>query len=376
MPHHMILRTRSSARLSAAPLLLLSLLSILVACEPGRDGPVVIAVAAGGTFLEGARLALEDGLATGPIPGLDTILIPEPTNRSDVALMHAGDLATVPGMSAVIGHGSSTSSLAASPVYNDHRIVQIAPTSTTPVYSEAGPFSFRMVPSDSWQARFLADAVAGAFPEGARLAVFYVNDDYGRGLRAEFHARLDTARYRIVVEMPHLQDDVGAVDVSSGVAAAVEARPDVVVWLSRGPILRSFLPALRRELGGVPVYGGDAIGSVNSNADESGLWRNVFYSDFLDPQATPALREFGERIRERTGRPVTTSEILTYDAMALLLAAIRDGRRTGPEIREWLGGLGRERPPFQGITGALSFDDEGDVARSYVLRAVEEAGAR
>lgn len=373
MRHQVASSAWASIRSSAGPLLLLSLLT---ACEPARDEPVVLTVAAGDHFLAGARLALEDGLAEGPIPGLDTILIPEPTNRSDVALMHAEDLATIPGLSAVVGHGSSTASLAASQVYDDHEIVQIAPTSTTPVYTQAGPFSFRMVPSDVWQGRFLADAVAEAFPDGARLAVYYVNDDYGRGLRAEFRARLDTDRYPVVVDMPHLQDDVGTVDVSSGVAAAVEARPDVVVWLARGPVLQMFLPELRRELGGIPIYGGDAVGIVTPAADEFELWKGIVYSDFVDPNATPALREFGERIRERTGRSVTTSEILTYDAMALLLAALRDGKRTGPEIRDWLDGLGDERPPFQGITGALSFDDNGDVERSYVLRTFEGAGTR
>ena len=351
-------------------------LSLLPACESPARGPVVLTVAAGSTFLDGARLALEDGLAAGPIPGLDTILIPEPTNRSDIALLHAGDLATIPGLSAVIGHGSSTASMAASQVYNDHEIVQIAPTSTTPVYSQAGPFSFRMVPSDVWQGRFLADAVAGAFPDGARVAVFYVNDDYGRGLRAEFQARVDTDRYRVVVDIPHLGEDIREVDVENGIAAAVEAAPDVVVWLSRAPDLQTFLPDLRRELGGIPIYGGDGIGIAIPAEDGFELWKGIYYSDFVDPEATPALREFGERIRERTGRSVTTTEILTYDAMGLLLAALRDGKRTGPEIRDWLDGLGRDRPPFQGISGPLSFDDNGDVERSYVLRVIGEAGPR
>ncbi|HSM08997.1 MAG TPA: ABC transporter substrate-binding protein [Gemmatimonadota bacterium] len=373
MRHQVTSSAWASIRSSAGPLLLLSLLT---ACEPARDGPVVLAVAAGDHFLAGARLALEDGLAAGPIPGLDTILLPEPTNRSDVALLHAEDLVSIPGLSAVVGHGSSTPSLAASQIYDDYEIVQIAPTTTTPVYSQAGPFSFRMVPSDVWQGRFLADAVAEAFPDGARLAVFYVNDDYGRGLRAEFRARLDTDRYPLVVDIPHLQENVGPVDVSNGIAVAVEATPDVVVWLARGPVLQRFLPGLRRELGGIPIYGGDAVGLATPAADEFELWKGIVFSDFVDPKSTAALREFGERVRERMGRPVTTSAILTYDATALLLAALRDGKRTGPEIRDWLDGLGGERPPFQGITGALSFDDNGDVERSYVLRTFEEAGTR
>jgi hypothetical protein len=57
----------------------------------------------------------------------------------------------------------------------------------------------------------------------------------------------------------------------------------------------------------------------------------------------------------------------------MLLQATRDGARTGAEIRAWLESLGRERPAYEGITGPIRFDENGDVDRSYVLRPVLEA---
>lgn len=359
------------SRRIAAVLLVVS----LPACD-ASPGSVVVTIAAGGNFVDSGRMAIEQELATGPIPGLDTLLIPEPTNRSDVAVMHAEDLASIPGLAAVVGHSNSTSSLAASQIYNAREIIQIAPTSTTPVYSEAGPYSFRLVPSDALQGRFLAGVLEDSFPEGARLGLFYVNDDYGRGLRSELLANLDPERYPVLVTLPHLEEDVRAIDVESSVRNAAGADPDVVVWLARSTVLRFFIADLRRELPGVPIYGSDAIGAEVPAGEAATHWEGVVYSDFLDPGASEELRAFGARHAERTGRQATATEILTYDATTLLLTAIREGHRTGPEIRRWLMSLGRDRPPHEGLSGPISFEADGDVERSYVLRSFGVADRR
>jgi len=358
------------SRIWLLPLLFLSLSA--AACERARTGDVLVAVNLGAPFLDGARLALEDELGQAPIPGLDTILIPEPTNRSDVAILHAEDLVTYPALSVVLGHSNSTSSLAAAPVYNEHHIVQIAPTSTAPAYSEAGPFSFRLVPTDDRQGAFLARRIANDFPGGARLVVFFVNDDYGRGLRARFIANLDGDRHPIVADIPHLEETLAKVDVQTGIETARAADPDVIVWLARATPLRRFLPDLRREFGALPMYGGDGVGNVAPPPDQAELWDGIAYSDFLDPDATPEARAFAERFRQRWGRNVGSMEILAYDAMRLALTAFRNGHRSGPEVRDWLRSLGDTRPPFEGLSGPIAFDENGDVERDYVLRVIDE----
>jgi branched-chain amino acid transport system substrate-binding protein len=349
----------------------LPLLVALAACD-GSGAPVVVGVASGESFLEGARLAFEDGGAVGPIEGLDTVLIAEGTNRSESALRAAERLVAVPGIAAVVGHANSAASLAASQVYNAHEVVQIAPTSTAVAYSGAGPFSFRMVPPDDRQGRFLAETVMDAFPDGARLAVFYVNDDYGRGLRAELVAHLDTTRYHVPVDLPHAEESLDSLDVQSGVGAAVAARPDAIIWLARSAILGSFLPGFRRELGSIPVYGGDAVARAVQESHPPELWDGVAYTDFVDAQASEELRSFDARFRRRFGTPAGGPEILTYDAIGLVLAALRDGRRTGPEIRDWLRSLGHERPAYVGISGPVSFDEDGNVERTFVLKVIGE----
>lgn len=336
--------------------------------EPER---ITVAVTAGEAFLDAGRLAIEDELAAAAIPGLDTMLVLEGSNRSAPALAIAERLVGQEGLVAVVGHANSAASLVASQIYNAHGVVQLAPTSTAPSYSEAGPFSFRMVPSDEHQGPYLVEAVRDAFPDGARVAVIYVNDDYGRGLRSAVLATLDTARYPVVLQIPHAEEAVGPEDVRQGMAAFENAAPDVLLWLARPQILELFLPHLRDRHPELPIIGGDAVSRAIVFEDPEGLWPGVMYTDFVDPTSTPEMQAFLDRFQVRFGTEASGPEIMTYDAVRLVLQGIREGARTGDTLREYLASLGQERPPFEGLSGPVTFDERGDVERSFVLRVLD-----
>lgn len=341
---------------------------IVLAC--GTEPAAVVAVAGGGVFLDGARLAFDDELGAPGSESVDSLYLEETTNFSTPAVENAGRLVAVPGIAAVVGHANSVASLAAAPIYQAHEVVQIAPTSTAPTYSEAGAFSFRMVPSDDRQGPFLVEAVVEAFPSGARIALVYVNDDYGRGLREAFLGSLPTGGYPLVLDLPFAEGEPRPGSAEAGADALLSVEPQVVVWLARQGLLGRFLPAIREGLPDVAVYGGDALSQHPTNLAPDSPWHGVRYVDFLDPTATEPLQTFGRRYRARFGVDPTTSAILTYEAVRLTLAGIGEGARTGPELRAWLASLGRDRPPWQGLTGPVSFDERGDLQRGYVMRTV------
>ncbi|HUG28106.1 MAG TPA: ABC transporter substrate-binding protein, partial [Gemmatimonadales bacterium] len=274
---------------------------------------------------------------------------------------------------AVVGHSNSSASLAASQIYNDAEVVQIAPTSTAPRYSEAGPFSFRLAPPDPEQGGLLSEAVDQLRPDGARVALLFVNDDYGRGLRDAVLTTFDQGRHRLVLDAPHNDFEVVGLSAEQGlrrdgdVASVIAQRPDIILWLGRSATFGHYLPELRRQLPDAQILGGDALSPGHALAAQAPEWVGVRYADFLDPESTPELRRFRDRFTTRFGTPARTAEVLSYDAMRLILAAVAGGARSGPEVRDWLLRLGRDLPPYLGLSGPIQFSADGDVERPFVL---------
>ena len=355
-----------------------TLLTFLVAAAGSgcgqADRPLAIGAGLNGPFVDAVRLALAE--TTDPLPPLDTVFVAEATSRAAPALEIADRFRLTPGMVAVVAHSNSASSLATAPVYNEAGIVQIAPTSTAPRYSDAGPYSFRLVPPDDVQGAVLARAIDSLFTPAARVAVLYVNDDYGRGIRAALLQHLDASRSSVVHDQPHADEEfrvAGAArdaHIASMVSSAAASAHDVIVWLGRAQTLQLHLPEIRRTLGAIPILGADALSSWRTFDRRLGYWDGVRHTDFLDPTATPELRAFRERFRARYGHEAGTGDVLSYDGARLILAALADGARSGDAVRDWLNALGRERPAFPGLSGSIAFDENGDVDRPHVLLTI------
>lgn len=352
---------------------LVAILSHASACG-GSDRPA-IGIATNRDFEHAAVLALEDAeRELGALPA-DTVFVTESLTRAATAIRTASALADMGRVVAVVGHSNSASSLAAAPIYNDAEIVQLSPQSSAAAYSDAGPFSFRLVPPDDRQGRFLAEQLRAM--EGVeRIVLLYVNDDYGRGLRASLIQALGGRAPQVVGEAPHLEGPVGAEDLALARRVVEEGAPDVIVWLGRPLILSRYLRVLRSAAPEAQFIGSDAVAVAPRQPMLSSLWQGVRFVDFADLSGSAAMIDFRQRFRARFGRPATAADALTYDATRLLMQAVHEGAETAPELRDWLNSLGRERPAYDGLTGPITFEPDGDVQRTYVLGVVDPASAR
>ena len=328
-----------------------------------------IALATNLDYADAAALALEEAAAEwGALPA-DTVLAVENVTRASIAIRTASELAQRGRVVAVVGHSNSPSSLAAAPIYNENRIVQLSPQSSAAAYSDAGPFSYRLVPPDDRQGRFIAESLR-AMDGLARIVVLYVNDDYGRGLRASLLEALADGGPAVVGEAPHIETRIAVEDLDLARRILTQERPDAVVWLGRSTTLGQYLPVLLSALPGAVIVGGDALTPIERSAEGDPLYRGVWFVDFVDVDRGEGMLDFRRRFEARFQRTPSSTDALTYDAMRLLLDAVRQGATTGPAIRDHLDALGRSRPPYLGVTGPIQFDEHGDVSRSYVLRRV------
>jgi len=138
--------------------------------------------------LNGMRLAAKEVNAAGGVLGGELELVVGDTQtRPQPAIDAAKRLVSVDGVVGILGALSSGNTIpVATSVSAVDQVPQISNASTAPAITtlDDGDFLFRTAPSDSYQGVVLADLVTGAGIE--RVAVLYINNDYGVGLAENF----------------------------------------------------------------------------------------------------------------------------------------------------------------------------------------------
>lgn len=346
------------------------LLPLIAACEP--PGPVRVGVVVSEYPSAAGSIAVEDHMSAGG-DSMEAVIPLTPTPvAAGVALELAGQMAADPSVLAVVGHANSAASLAASQIYNRVGLVQIAPTTTAPVYDDAGPYSFRMVPGDDRQAAFVATMVREDWGDTRRIAAIYVNDDYGRGFYRALRPQLDSVVFEGVYG--ELADTTHLLQLIDEIVAA---RPDVLIWVGRPLRLRVVLQPVMAALPGLRAVCGDACDDSEVYDNVHGHFTGLRFVRFTDPYGSGSeLEAMQRRYFAETATIATSEALLTYDAVRVVGAAVNSGARTRDEVRRYLESLGRELSPHPGLTGPIMFDSAGSVVREYHLAEAGENGVR
>jgi branched-chain amino acid transport system substrate-binding protein len=356
-----------------------TLLSILGLFACRASDAVHIAVVTSPEGAHVARLAEERVNASGGINGVPLVveIIEEERGASGhKSIAIAESLAADSRVLAVIGHRGSTNSIVAAQVYNARGVPQIAPNSSAPLYRQAGPFSFRLVAGDENQARFIAEYLRSISPP-PRIALLYVNDDYGQALYDGVRAQLREAGTSIVYESPFLEGErfTAARELADAIAAA---KPTLLLWLGSPPELATILPTIRSSLPDLRVLGSDGLSGalVHDSLGPHLRDGDRYVGHFNFTRAGSEYDEVATRFRAVAGDELTEEEALVYDGVCLIAEALKHGEASRDGVREYLESLGRTRPNYRGITGSIMFDEQGDAPPSYVLFEVHGASVR
>lgn len=361
------------------PVLGLLFTAMLAGCG-SAERPIYIGLAGalsdpiGEPMRRAARLAVEEINAKGGVRGRPLALIEhDDFANSDSAVKVAGELYSSDAV-AVVGHLFSGTTLAAAPIYNSgsRPLVAISPSSSAPEVSDAGPYTFRMCPSDlahgAALARWVTDRLQ--FRQGA---VFYLDDDYGRGIRQAFSASLRDKGGKLVGVEPYL-------GTTPEVGPQLERlarlqRPQFLFVAGNRPDAESILRGARALNLQVPMLGGDGLeGIEEAGALAEGTYVSAAYHPSLN---TPANRKFVAAYAQKyPDTPVPNQPAAaTYDAINLLARVIEEAGPNRESIRRGLDRVGHGDAPFEGATGRIAFDSLGDVPDKQVYITVVRNGA-
>lgn len=249
-----------------------------------------------------------------------------------------------------LGDFSSGASMAASPIYERGRLVQFGFTNSHPDFTKGGRYMWSTAISQAEEQPLLAKHVT----EGLglkRLAVFYLNNDFGRTSQELFAKAAATRGAQVVSAQAYQRDDK---DFRAVLIKAQEAKPDGLVLISyyadAAQIVRQ-----ARQLGWTqPVA---AVGAVYSPKflELGGPAVNgvLTQSSFFPAEPRAEVQEFVKRYRARYGSDPDTFAASSYDAMVIVIELLR---RHGPDRAAIHQGFATLQGVPSVIYGSVRFD--------------------
>ncbi len=312
----------------------------------------------------GVRLAVEQANEKGiGVPGyrLEVTALDDqhnPAQAVNVAKKFVADRDVL----AVMGHFNSSCTKPASAIYHEARMVQITASSTNPELSKQGFDTFFRVAA--------TDDVQG--PKGARYAakqldtktVFVIDDKttYGKGLADEFQKEAEALGLHVLGHEGITQGDKDFMPLLTRVKSLL---PDMIYFGGIYPE-GSLLVRQARALN-IPAkfMGGDGLATpifiqLSSPEIAEGTYATMVGGDM---KKVPTAQEFIKAYEERYGEELGQWSAYGYDAANILITAIQ---KAGGKDRQAVLKAIRGIPSFQGVTGEVVFDAQGDNRNQFI----------
>jgi len=289
----------------------------------------------------------------------------DPKEAANVAQKLGSD----PDVLAVIGHFNSSCSLAGKEVYNQMNVLQLSPGSTNVTVCEGGDWTFRNVYRDDYQGYFIADYIQNVLGY-EKVAVFFDNDDYGRGLRDAFAERAEEIGLEIVAEEAYVRDT----QEYTPQLTQIRAKDPDIIFISGLYANAAMILTQSKNLDiQTPFIGGDGLLSSDLIKNEgSAAEGTIITCPFLPTVEDEKTREFVEAFEKKYNEKPDAWAALSYDAVGIVAEAIAEVGTDRTAIRDYVASLDSPESAYEGVTGMTYFDENGDVMKPLVVAVVRD----
>lgn len=315
-------------------------------------------------------LAVEEINTAGGIKGSKIRVIYE----DDQALPDKGvsafqKLITVDKVPVVIGAMPSSVTLAIAPIAEKNKVVLFSPASSNPKITESGDYIFRNDVSDVFEGSKMAEDVRQKLGF-KKVAVLYINNDYGVGIKDVFIKRFEELGGKILDIETFEQ---GATDFRTQLTKIKQDNPEavyIVGYKEQIQILKQYkeLGIKAQILGTIMLEDPEIIQKVGDAAEGA-----IFTYRAYDPKSEQKeVKEFVKNFKDKYGLEPDNWAAQSYDALKIVALAIERGGYNSEEIKNALYRIKN----FPGVSGLTSFDEHGDVIKPLKLKIIRSGEFR
>jgi len=234
---------------------------------------------------------------------------------------------------------------------NRTQTVLVAPMASAAAISEAGQFVFRLSPSDTFQGKVIADVICGDGKK--KVAVLYVNNDWGAGLKGSFTTQLKKLGAVVAIEEPSNPEDK---DFRTQLAKIKGASPEALVLFLHPQEAIHAIRQIREMKLEVALYGGDTFSDASICEKIPSLAEGIVFALPAKP-SSPEFQAFAKKYEAKFGEKPDINAAVGYDSVKLVAAVMDKVGTTGEAIRQELAAT----KGYRGASGEVSFDANGDV---------------
>jgi branched-chain amino acid transport system substrate-binding protein len=262
-------------------------------------------------------------------------------------------------------------------VANNYATPMITPWSTNPDATKDRPFVFRGCFLDPFQGPVLANFITEEFGFTKAAVLYDVASDYPKGL-AEF--------FKEAWEKVHGPGSVVAfesfttkdADFSSQLTKIIQSGAEVLFTPQYYNEV-ALIVQQAHELGwNKPIVGSDSWGSAETvelcGKDCYGLF---FSTHYAAAGATGATKEFIDRYQQKYGYVPDDVAALTWDSLGIVQTALQSLDQLSGDLekdRKAVRDAMAQVKEFDGITGKMTFTEEGDPIKCAVIVKISDKG--
>jgi branched-chain amino acid transport system substrate-binding protein len=329
-----------------------------------------------------AQMWLEDvekagGITVGDKTYPAEIVIEDNESKAESAVKANTKLITQDDVLVIVGPQSSKQAVPAGDVANNYETPMISPWSTNPATTADRPYVFRGAFLDPFQGPVLANFITQEFGYTKAAVLYDVASDYPKGL-AEFFKAAWEEKHGAGSVVAYESFTTKDTDFSSQLTKIIRSDAQVL-----------FTPQYYNEVALIvqqandlgwdgPIVGSDSWGSAETvELCGEDCYGQFFSTHYAAAGAVGATKEFIDRYEAKYGYVPDDVAALTWDSLRLAQTAIENtGGLTGKikQDRKAVRDALAQVKDFKGITGDMTFTEEGDPKKCAVIVKISDQG--
>jgi branched-chain amino acid transport system substrate-binding protein len=305
------------------------------------------------------------------------LVIEDNESKAESAVKANTKLITEEDVLAIVGPQSSKQAIPAGSKANELGTPMISPWSTNPDTTGNRPYVFRGCFLDPFQGPVVANFVKSEFGFSKAAVLYDVASDYPKGL-AEFFKKawedVNGAGSVVAYESFTTKDT----DFSSQLTKINNSGAEFLFTPQYYNEVALIVQQARQLGWKNPIVGSDSWGSAETvKLCGKDCYGAFFSSHYAAAGAKGETKKFIERYKKEHGYIPDDVAALTWDSIRLVQQAVQDcGKLTGDIqkdracVRDALAKI----KEFDGITGKMTFTEEGDPVKCAVIVRISDAG--